>query len=128
MRSMNTAADTAAPASTLVTCGFCPCTFPARAGRGAPRVYCDEDCRRGAEALAILARVLPTKARAMVRVMDAIEAIPVDNAALSDGELRAVRAAAFTVANRGRRLAPGTSGRYVRKGRKAPAATASQAG
>lgn len=73
------------------------------------------ECRRGAEALAALKRVLPKKPEAMLIVAETIEAIKVSNASLTDAQVRRIRAAFFTVASRGRRLAPGTSGRYARK-------------
>lgn len=98
-----------------MSCAFCPNPVPVHAGRGRPTGYCSPECKRGGEALAILARVLPTRQGALVTVMEGIEAIPVDCGGMTIEDVRRVRAAAFTIASRGRRLAPGTSGRYARK-------------
>ncbi len=98
-----------------VSCGFCPSPVPVREGRGRHAIYCSPECAKGAEALAILARVLPLRPGAILTVMEAIEAIPVDNGGLDIEQVRRVRGAAFTIGSRGKRLAPGTSGRYARK-------------
>jgi hypothetical protein len=83
-------------------------------GKGRPARYCSLDCRRLAEAAATIRRVLPGRAEALLYLVETIEAVDVSMAALTDEQVRRLRAAAFTVASRGRRLAPGTSGRYRR--------------
>ena len=99
-----------------MSCEFCHGSLPSRTGAGRPSVYCGVDCRRGAEALAILARVLPERPAALVRVLEALEGIAIPVQELGDTDTRRVRAAAFTLASR-RHLVPGSSGRYTRRNR-----------
>ena len=94
-------------------CAICTAPLPEQTGRGRPRCYCSEDCRRAAEGLAALARVLEARPVALVAALERIELADVNMARLTDDDVRRVRASAFTVASRGRRLKPGSSGRYT---------------
>jgi hypothetical protein len=96
-----------------MSCELCTGPLPAqRTGR--PRRYCSDECSRAAEGLAALRRVLAERPQAFPGVAELLEAIPVDVSSLPDHSIRRVRAAMFTMASRGRRLAPGTSGRYTK--------------
>lgn len=95
-------------------CELCPATFT-QAGAGRPRRYC-ADCEDVGKALRALEKALAARPVAIRGVIEAIEQVEIPAGTLGDADARALRASAFTLASRGRRLAPGSSGRYTRKG------------
>lgn len=99
-------------------CEFCSNPLPEHEGKGRPSSYCAPEegekssaCRRGAEAVAILARVLPGRPGAVVRVLEALEGLDEKLEGVPETDLSRRRAAAFIVAARGRKR--GLDGRYT---------------
>lgn len=95
------------------SCELCGRAMEQR-GAGKPRRYC-VPCEPVGKALAALGPALAARPEALLGVMERIENVEIPRDALTDAELRRLRASAFTIASRGRRLAPGSSGRYTRK-------------
>lgn len=95
-------------------CATCGGPLPIqRTGR--PRSHCDAECSRAAEHIAGLVAVLPRKPGMMIRILEQLGDAELPHGALFEADYKRLRSAAFTLGSRGRRLAPGTSGKYVRK-------------
>ena len=99
-------------------CEVCQQPNPPQA-RGQPRKYCGDNCSRAAEAVVSLVRRLEANPRLLAFVASQLRHhASIDRSQISDDVLRRLRGDLFTVASTGRRLAPGTSGRYMRKARR----------
>ena len=96
-------------------CEVCGKALPVRRGPGRIRRYHAGACTRAAEGMAAIARAIEADPSALLYIAEQLEGIETDRDRLTDHELRRIRAALFTAASRGRRLAPGSSGRYARR-------------
>lgn len=90
-----------------------------REGPGQPPRYC-KDCTEIGRALRLLLKHLPANPRAIVGVMEVLADVEVDRASLTDDQVRRARSAAFVLGSKGRKLEPGSSGRYGGKRKNPP--------
>lgn len=109
-----------------ISCEVCGETH--QQARGRPRKYCPplvpgerSPCEEIGEALPVVLKALRGgKPAALLHILEKLEDVEVPRGAFTEVELRRMRAAAFRLASSGRRLAPGTSGRYTRGAKKNP--------
>lgn len=90
-----------------------------RKGPGQPPRYC-KACTEIGRALRLLQQHLPASPGAIVGVLEVLADIDVDRGALTDTQVRRARSAAFVMGSRGRKLEPGSSGRYGGKRKNPP--------
>lgn len=125
---MNAAAASAAPSPldarrvNLDVCEMCGAVTERR-GAGRPRRFC-VGCASVADALARLEAALAVSPRAIVAVVERLEGVDIPRGSLTDVEHRRLRAACFVIGSRGRKLAPGSSGRYTRRPAPSPSVAA----
>ena len=94
------------------TCNMCERTLT-QVGRGKPRRYCDA-CEPIGHAIRTIERALPDSPVALLGILAALEQVRLPAGGLTDAQGRRLRASAFVLGSRGRKLEPGSAGRYKR--------------